>query len=964
MTALATLLADAQQPISFVVEIVERDPDTDTETTRRYETPNREYGEGFGRYLADPGGRNDKLEVDELAAVGLPASIAGQEVLPVKLQNDPTAPGGDGPLDFLRDRSLSGRAITVYAGAPDEPFANYEAVTSGVMEREPIFNGNVVELRIKSPLARLDVDLDVGTYVGEPGALRILTTTGQAASADNAAHHLASFTLAGRFRHPAVGANSPVLTRRQTVGTNSNWNVFLMGSGFGASAGFLRLQASVGGVAAALAFNSTARYDDDEFHVWVIARSSAHAYIMVDGEVVAEITSPGSPDQPTAGVIQGITFNGPGEILDHRIFNHYIAPDEMRAAMAVRAEGTEEGLVGLWRGNDNVGNTLTDYSSTAAHATISGVENTAFEWVSSDLGTAELAGRSMPVIVGSVFNAPGDLVDPVRERWRVNDRPVVDAWLAKTVRDEGEELTTVTDYDWTDGQPVLELVAEAGEPLTVSVDEGAAGLPDHVLGVSAFSAASPPTASLLVDRGPLTGSTLDLDPLLSIYPHSLGLALRRQRVSEALRTVLGGCLGHAYSRADGTVVLDSLVAPLAPGPRDGACLSIVSAPDTQTGDHLGRVVWDSPAGTLAGQSFTMVCWVKSPAGSPSDVSVLTSALNLIDLRVESITFNAPAIQWQYQPESGISHLGLRWFTSGGTVGGSVRVPYSAFSAEWQFLAVVHDDPSDTTSFYAAAAGEPLALLGSTTGFGLAATPGVNGVGVGGGAASGYFRGSVAEPQLWDGTLTLSELQDLMDTPPVGNEADLAFYAPLEGASTAALTDTVSSEVGALVGQVREVPDLVLDLNIDPLTYAARRLRPAKSIRVEYQPNDAVLDPANIAATVTAEQALALQNEGKFEAWKSAEIEDDYEDAQEIELHSRWYSAQGARATLRLARHRYAPERELAELRALGRRGLLLEIGDEVRIYGPRWGLDAGAVFRVVAVNARLRDLTADLGLWR
>lgn len=961
MTALATLLADARQPIAFVVEIVERDPDTDTETTRRYETPNRSYGEGFGRYLADPGGRNDKLEVDELAEVAAPASIAGQEVLPVKLQNDPTAPGGDGPLDFLRLRSLSGRAITVYAGAPDEPFANYEAVTSGVMEREPIFSGNTVELRIKSPLARLDVDLDVGTYVGEPGALRMLTTTGVATSADNAAHHLTSFTLAGRFRHPAVGANSPGLSRRLLSGTNNNWNAFLFSTAFGGSAGFLRFQASVGGVGAALAMTSTARYDDDEFHVWVIARGPAHAYMMVDDAVVAEVDSPGEPDLPTAGLIQGLNFNGPGEILDHRIYNHYIAPDEMRAAMAVRAEGTEEGLVGLWRANDNVGNTLTDYSPTAAHATISGVEDTAFEWVSSDLGTAELAGRSMPVIVGSVFNAPADLVDPERERWRGIDREVGTPWTATAVRDEGEELTDTVDYEWTEGQPVLELVAEAGEPLTIGINQGAGALLDHVLGVGSFGSTA---ASLLVDRGPLTDATLDLVPLLSLYPNTLGLALRRQRASEALRTVLSGCLGHVYARADGVVVLDSLVAPLAPGPRDGACLEIISVTENAvSGDRRGRVVWDAPAGTLAGQSFTLACWIKSMRTVSADIAQLTGSVNIIDLRTDSGAAD-PSVEWYFTAEVGVNRFVLVWRGPGGGGGGFVEVPFTGFSGEWQFVAVAHDDPTDTTSFYAATAGESLALVGTATGFGLAATPGVNGVGVGSGVFSSHFRGSVAEPQLWDGTLSLSELQDLMDAPPLGNEANLAFFAPLDGASTAALTDTVSSEVGALVGQVREVPDLVLDLNIDPLTYAARRLRPAKSIRVGYQPNDAVLDPANITATVTAEEALALQNDGKFEVWQSAEIDADYEDAQEIELSSRWYSANGARATLNLARHRYAPERELAELRALGRRGLLLEIGDEVRIYGSRWDLDTGPVFRVVSINARLRDLTADLGLWR
>ena len=942
MTALATLLADSKQAIAFVARFDERDPGTDTVTTVNLQTANRAGTEGYPSLLSDPGGRVDKLEADEMEA------IAAQTVAPVTLRNEPTAPGVDGPLDYLRNRSLAGRDITILAGSPTEAIANYEPVVTGVMDGEPRFDGSVVELRVKSPLERLNVDLDVGTYVGEPGALKILTSTGNAVVADNAAHHLAEFTLAGRFNLPVgSGATAPRLSVRQTSATARNWLVNF-GAFTGGNAGKIVVTYSTGGVANGLSLTSPDRYDDGTDRWWVFARRTGHAYLMVDGEVVAESTSPAVPDTViTAGVQMGLGFQvGPGWLLDSRIFNHYIAPDEMRSAMAVRADGGEEGLVGLWRGDDNTGSTLTDYSATAAHATISGTEGIDFEHVSSDLGMAELAGRSMPALIGYVWHAPADLVNDIFERWRVNDR-TLPAATHPSMRDEGELLPNA-DHDWdasTWSEAAFGLTSEAGEPLTVGHGVSNSQHVDEVL------------AEVLVERGPLASAELSLHRLHALHLNDMGIATRRRSVREILSEALGGALGFARAETDGVISLDALLPPISPSPRDGACLEIAGDVDTPA-----SIAWSGMSAALTTANYTVACWMKlQGVGSSQDSQFSTF---LMETRQSELN-PTNGFSLEVGTTNGVPRLRLRKELSTTFVEVGFGDVLGA-SPDWFFVAAVHDATGAATRFYAARQGDALALIGTAAALHATAPP-TQFVYVGPEtvtASRGNIYGSVFEPQLWDDTLTLVELQALMDAAPAGTETDLAFYAPLDGDSAASLTDTVSTVVGVTVGDVREVPDLVLDLRTDPRVYRSRQQRPAHTIEVEYRRNFAVLDPSNIAVAVPQDEALDLQTPNRFERWSDPEIAADYLDAREISIPSLWSFQDGALTTLRRARYRFAPERELADLVDAGRRAILLGLGDEVRVYGSRWDLDTGPVFRVAANNVRLGELSCDLGLWR
>jgi hypothetical protein len=521
--------------------------------------------------------------------------------------------------------------------------------------------------------------------------------------------------------------------------------------------------------------------------------------------------------------------------------------------------------------------------------------------------------------------------------------------MTLTVRDQGEPLSPTTDYT-IEGDNIIELVAEASEPLTVGDEKTQvvdASLP-AVLGVG-----------VLEERGGFASTDYDLTRLRAVYSNTLGISTRRRPLREVVGEIVAGGLGFLTTSTAGKIVADCLVPPTSPSPRDGACLEIVA---TEGSPADSGVRWsDTGVGTVSGSDFTVCAWVKTHhLGPPS-----TTALDVASHRVPIMEMGSggPSLFCL----STLYGVGRLQFVG---LGGSElqAVAFADWLAgedeRWMFVALANDSGAGAANWYGARKGEALRLLGSTATLGLSGL-GFGGVLVGSSATeSTSFRGSVFEPQVWDAVLTLSELQDLMDAPPVGNEVGLTFFAPLDGDDGASITDTVSSDVGVVAGDVREVPDLALDLTSDPKQITFRQLRPAHDIRVEYRRNFRPLGPAEIAATVSQEDALDLQTEARWERWQNPEIKADYLDARDVTIPALWADEAGARATLRHARHRFAPGREVATLAGVDRRALLLSLGDEVRVYGQRWGLDGGPTFRVASIKANFANLTADLGLWR
>lgn len=971
MTALKDLLADPDQTIAFLVELDYRNPSTDVEDTVRITDNNIALDDLPAGYVwgllgppkegqdssVGPGVRAVSAEADDLGG------ILNLTVEPITLLNVPPEPGGAGPLDWLRNVTLSGRPVRVLAGSPTEdPATDWEDVASGIVQDEPEVDRDraVVVIRVKSALGILDQDLDVGTYVGEPNALRMLTSTGIADAANNAAHHLTSFHLAGRFWHPGVGATNRFLSRR-ILGGIQNWNVRLL-----ATSGLFnaRYSHSAGTI---VDLTSASRFDDGKVHFWDFDFRSGRQYVMVDGVIVAQGTATHTPDLPTAGVSQGATFQT-GAILDHRILNHSIDPNEARSWMAVRASGTEQGLVGLWRGDDNGGNTLTDYSPTGAHATIAGVENTAFEWVSSDLGTPELAGTSMLAMVGAIWTFVCDLVDAVRERWRFNDRALPSIGTV-SVRDQGELLTGGgTDYD-VENDSIIALVGEAGEPLTVSH----VPIPLYDYDIDRL------LAELVVTRGPLATAEIDTIRLGSLYAVAPGLMTRRAPIKGLVEDkVLRGVLGCASVRRDAVLAFDSIVPPTAPSPADGPCVEISAS--GQAGD--GMISWETGTPFITQRNFTLCAWLKTHRWGPNDSPFGDiPVLRLSDGSDHELRFNIDV-------DSGVPFVEIEWHFQGSLVAIGNEQRRQAGIGEllgdalgrWAFLVVVHNEATAQTLFYLGLEGEAtLRLLGTADNLiwdahfpdGIS-LPGFEDLHIGGdvgnplGGIYRHFRGSVWNPQAWDAALTLAEIEDIF-TDDVASTTNRTFYATVAGLSVDALEDQESSTAGVAVGDVVQRPDLEVDLRQTPRPWDEKRLRPAKSIRVHYQENPNPLGPADIASAVPDDERAAQKRDHLALPVVLPEVADDYLDARDIIIKSPWYTISGAQAALRLARYRFGEGRFFAMLGAAAgaplRQGITLEVGDEVRVYGHQ-ELEDGPVYRVASNRAKLTDLDAELGLWR
>lgn len=973
MTALKDLLADPEQPISFLVELSYRNPATDVEDTLRItdkliEKSVTPAGYKWGLLGPDkenpdvgPGGRYTAAEVDELGA-GLQATPKD-----IVFSNPPHSIGAKGPLDFLRDLTLSGRHQRVLAGSPTEAISEWEDVGSGIAEDEPEFDleANTVTLRLKSALGILDQDLDVNSYVGEPSALRTITSNTVAAlPAHNSTYDLSEFTVAVRFKVVSFGSGAVVcaLLYKIVSATNSNWNIRVLGPTFNPShPNALEARYTSGGVEAASFF-----YDDLEVgksHWAVFARRSGHVYLMVDGIIAGEQASGGTPNLSAAPVRMNLNAGTTCDALDFRILNHYITPDEARAWMAVRSSGTEQGLVGLWRGDDNGGNTLTDYSPTAAHATISGVEGTAFEWVSSDLGEEALTGQSMLAWIGRVWHGLADLVSSVYERWRWNDRPYYQTMppAGLAVRDEGELLDPASpSFDYTvENDSVIALAAEAGEPLT-------AGLP-----VDPFIKESVEDffAELLVERGPLTPGDYSVRRLSSLFTAELGIQTRRRSLMEIVNEQLRGLAAYATVRRDGLWAADMMLPPVSPGVRGERCIEIASG--GWGGDPSG-IEWQTGASltddTTFGvpvPTFTACGFFKLSKTGPSDI--FTGDVLL--MRLESAA-GGDVLRWALDADAGVPRFRLESFSSDGTRQDVKTADADAVPGpdEWWFLAVSNEQ-SGEVKFYACRAGDPVKLIGTAFHVSVTAFEEISIVQVGGdfGPNPWYqpFRGGVEEPRVYNTALSIGELNAIRTG--TGETLTPTFRAPLNGLSAAALTDAITSTVGVVTGDVSERPNLVVDLRKTPRPWNEKRLRPARWIGIHYRENYARLDPEAIAVAVPRDQRLDLQLPHRTETWPSPTVADDYKDARDVEIHSPWHTKSGAESAMRLARHRFGEGRYFA---ALGRRpgnplrqGLLLEVGDEVRVYG-HGDLTTGPTYRVASNRATYNDLDCELGLWR
>lgn len=955
--ALIDVLKDPTKELELAVEISYRDPDTDTTGTKYYtdnpagrstgaaETP---ASTQFEPLVLDAGTVDEALSEDVLFS-----GLASPSLGTVRLSNTPTGPTVAGPLDSLIGLSFAGRDIVVKGGEKGAAYSTFQVARTAKVSGEPQFlPGEVVFDRL-SVMERLNVPLIVDRYVGIPHCVNRLIS-GNAEVAWDAAYSLTSLTVGGRFRISATTGNFQFIYLAFDAATYLS----LAMHPTGASAGKIRATARVGGVETVF-HTSPDTYADDLWHTAVFGiLDQTTSYLMIDNEVVSTYT-PAASIEPHGGGVIWIAQTMVGSFLDVRTYNTYLTPDEARSVFAARIEGDETGVVGSWRCDDNSGPTINDYSATANDATLAGVENTDYRWDPSDLGEPQLAGLPMSVAHGQVYNAPLTLTDSARERYRYSDRraPSSPTFVGK---DQGSVLTLTTDYTLPDAG-VVDKVAQADEPMSFdfSVPDSTEDMIASPLGTGGV------LYSLLVTRGGFAAATIDGDwvvPFGFANPCVVGYFTDSEvALATAVADLIGGSGGFLWETAEGLFAPGLLFPPAGLSPRGEPTIEFLDAGRADFGDIADQT-----------GSHSVAAWVKN---------------HRIEFTLSGTT-EGPIVS-KHNPVSGNGYYlelttgeKVRFF-NGDLTPTALDSPVRSIKRDvWYFVVGVYDHTAHTRSIYLAEKGQSLVVVATESG--ITGTPVGNAVALRVGAhtaAIGQLGGASSEPQVWGKALTLAEAQALMDTPPVGNEANLSFYAPLnDGVGNATVVEKVAGGTGTLSGFYRWAPQLTLNLDAPEVTLKdLRNLIPAWKVSLQFAHNYMPMDEANIDSTVSQTDGLKLKQPHQTVFLENEDTKADYLDARHVTLMSPYQVRSQAERVTQLLMSRLGPGHvlialDLAPYQQAGggvvtppsvRQAIVLRLTDEVLIKGsPRWEIPAaGRSMRVVGRKVNYSGLTTGLLLW-
>lgn len=955
--ALDAILADIEAQLEVAVELDSAKRSDGTLKTWYYSTHGRSTGAAetpanteFPAYLV-PGGTLGPLSqslAEDLLFAGMAAISSGSIILVQSLPESATD-----QLSQLNDYTFAGYGARIKIGRVADAYASFEIYRTTTCDVEPEVtladDGLRAELRLAGALKRmLEENLIVNRYVGIPTAMTYLTGSGRASVPHLAAYNLTSYTLMGKFKVSAAQTFNQVLHRKGT-GTNKNWSVFIGSTGGGFS-GKMMFTASLAGVDTTM-ITSPSTYVDGDWHFWVAAiQDKSTAYLMVDGSVVGTYTPAASVDVQTAVIDLGVLNANPiGSIVDMRLYDRYIAPDEARSLAAVRSDGDDLGCVGLWRFDDNSGTVANDYSSNNNDATIVGTQNTDWKWNWSDLGEPELAGRPMPIVAGEALNAQAQLIDGARERYRAADGEIEHTGTYETtltVRSRGTALTGGgTDYTApaaaADG--VIAMVAQEDEPVTFDLRNDGTNVqyfyPSFV------------GQALLTSRSRLTGGDVENQtPVSFLCPWLSGwFTDQDSTASQALADILGGAGLCYYEVAAGALRIDFLLPPMGYGPYGESCLDLRGA--LNGGADFGDV------GDAAG-SMTVACWVNTHLLDQTTYDYNVGNLNYLVAKAND--FGNYAL---YLETTGANAGKLAFATAGTTVRSAAGI---LTAGAWYFVAAVFDDTANTSTLYVGPNGGSVVAVASTTNSG---TPTTNTTALRIGGAN-YPWVAVQHAQVWTVAKNLAQLQALMNTPPVGNEANLVAYVPLNEGSGSPV-EKVNTVTGALTGSAQWAPKLVVNLNDTPSVKPAefRHVAPAADVIVRYARNRHPMTSADIDTGVSQNNRLDLMREWKDVSLQNADNRTRYKNSRRIQLDSPITDRESAQRLARSLMTRFGTDRYVGTLEfpsglAISRQACGLAIGDELGIIGAIPSqLSTARSFRVVAVAPNPLQLSTKIAFW-
>lgn len=919
------------------------------------------------------------------------ANAAVPAIQQLVLSNDPTdTSDANGPLDDWEGLSFSGRPIIIRMGkrwltkpTPTTagvlmPHRHFEIVYQATCADEPDV-GPVVRIPLSSPSKVLSQTVTVRRNAGIANCARFLTATGVDTVTRIAAYDLGRFTGFVRFRCTAAPTATVRLHAKVASGTDINWGLNLL-----LNSGFVQLVGTSGGV---LDMNITGSTNlcDGEWHEVAFARNGSEtSYLKVDNVVVGtDSTLSGSPDLSVANIQFGFRTAGtqPVDICSAVLVNQYLSPDEATALFSTRLEGTEPGVVGLWRHDDGTGAVVTDYSANANHGALTGVVNTDYSWQPTYLGSPEQAGTYMPMSGGAIFHAPTVPIDPSRELHRYNDRgPSSGATV--NVRAKGAALVLTTNYTLptSPGLGVIDVVGAADQPITFGTT--AAAVPSKSMQLPQL------IKEELVTRGSFTNQNADYDSFLalrSLLPMIGGYYYPQPpKVSDVLG-LLSELGAHYRLDSSGRACVGFLPAhTISPDPFGHAAASTL---EFLGYPNRGVTLSDNAALDLAHSSglnfsihfaFKLHTAIRPDTSTSSSFTYHPDGQTLIDKhgdlgafgyyigfdgRDGGLIFSVPGLT------SGTgSHFrkigNASWWKPGGWYVVTAHVDSSANrSLSVRYLSPVDGQIHDLGDTY------PTADLSCSGVLTASAAP----LRVGHGPRGSFANGSIAfiigcSPAA--GAIGSGSSEDPIADAMYGGEPEPVPVVSGTERYNLYLNDgdgdRVSETLIPLEGRVegaRWCPRLTLDFTslAGPEMPGIRRLNPAHFVEARYRPNLHPLIGADVAAGVSVSDRASLGRPFLAHPIPDPPVLADYPLARDVILDTNVYNAPDAQWVATRMKERLNVGRYVADISDWVRSSLRLMLTDEVLISHDRY-LPGGEASRVYALNSKLSELGFDISV--
>lgn len=927
-----SLLDDPSKILEWVVKVEGFDADTDTPlefyilspNSGRTDTPS----ELVPATIQSLGTISETISEDQQFA-GISALTIGTLVL----NNEPIAGESEGPLDYWTNYTFDGYKVTYYLLELGSAWSSPDPFRVSRQHGEPVFEGNKVTIDLQSTLSRLDRNLRSERYVGIPVCLELLTAAGFASATSNAAYNVKSFTIMFRFRMDTTDTTNTLLLRRGPTTTNRHFICYVEESASGIP-GQLSFRVSIAGVNTLISTTSF-RVDDSVWHDVICGvLDKGDAYMMVDGELISRTVPSGSVDVPASAIEFGVGGAVDRRILDCRFYNVYMDENDALSAQSTPGTSDDYAIKGLWNFDDNTGATATDYSPTANNASISGVLNTAYRWISSDRGTPQLAGQVIPWGLGLLFNAQAQMIynSGGGARYQYDEDP---STLGNPiVKSRGSVLTITTDYtEPVDG--ILNFATAQADPITVDITTASEPYPSELLQAVLLNRAGYESSDL---------STDDFDAFTAIVPMLAGYRTDKDvTAKDVTQLLVGGVIGHLRETNEGELAPSILLPPSGPGPHSALyTLEMTKAGSLNFGDVADQT-----------GSFSIATWVRPYRLSKDEIASASDDEKIVT------KLSATTGYWMKFPINAIGQISFGFRAA--SVDSELLSPEGVLKwAELQFVVGVFDASADTLTIYWALEGGSLVEVATASG--KTAVPSGNSEVL---AIGENIAGMLGEVSVWSKALTLVEAQAIMDTTPVVGASNLSALVLLNQGSGDAI-ESVSTNTSVLGIGTRWQPEATWDLSQDTFAHLdVRKIRPIRRAKVNFRRNYFPMTAADIVSTVTLPNRWDLLRPNRSATVFLKAINDAHPNARDVILESQVTETQDARRIGRLLMSRFARTRRIGHLTNADRRACKLEPGiSQVFIISPRYGLSSGAHFRVTSADKQLDELRGNLLLWR